>query len=196
MKNTYHSDKQRLRLFNMTIMSHIELWVNEHLKNNDGEVPEVLMQMKTKGFQQRVINGFTSDDVKLLQKIEKTKEFKEMKNDPTEISYLVHALLVLKWWAEDIPKDKRPALNIAENKLKYGKAHYAKGMLVAKNQSPNIYAERKKIINDTEEKAFCWYSIMKKYILEEEHARECNINRNIGSDNNDIDKPLHKTKEA
>ena len=170
MKNLCLSEKERLYLFNRVILAHLELWVQEHIDNDDGEVPDILLQMKTKGFQMRIINGFTPKEIKILKKIESTDEFKEIKNSDIQISYLVHSLVVLKLWIEDIPKDDRPALNIAEDRLKYGKAYYTKHMLLAKKLDHEFYEKEKIIIDNTEKAATKWYKLIKKQILK----GECN----------------------
>lgn len=152
-------------LFNKVVMVSIHQWVQMHIDNNDGKVPEILMRVKTKGYNMKVINGFSDDEVKLLKEIETDPVFMGIKAE--KISYLVHALVVLKLWVQDIPKKERPLLNISDTKLIHGKAVYTKHMLLAKKLDPELYASEKGIIKDTEDAARRWYAYFKVQLMEE-----------------------------
>lgn len=155
----------KLHLFNKIVMVSINQWVSTHQKNNDGEVPEILLKMSTKGYQMKVINGFSDDEVNILKSIETDPEFMGIK--AKKISYLVHALIVLKLWIEDIQKEERPFLNISDDKLKHGKALYMKHMLLAKKLDPELYASEKIIIDETEDAATKWYKYFKEQTVKD-----------------------------
>jgi len=159
------SSSNKYYFFNKVVMTSIWQWVDTHQKRNDGNVPEVLLKMKTKGYNMKVINGFSDDEVKKLKSIETDPVFMGIK--ATKISYLVHALVVLKLWVEKIPKKDRPVLNISDKKLIKGKAEYAVHMLLAKKLKPELYADEKKIIDETEDAAKKWFQYFYDQLVEE-----------------------------
>lgn len=154
-----------LRMFNKVIMSNIHYWIQIHMENDYGPVPEILIKVKTKFSHQLKLNGFSKEEIDDLKEIESSPDFIGTSDKP--ISYLMHSLLVLKYWVEDIPKEKRPFLNMSDKKLIYGKAVYAKHMLMAKNIDPDLYHKEKDIIADTEEASLSWYKYFRNQVKEE-----------------------------
>jgi len=155
----------KYELFNKVVNASLLQWIDTHRKNNDGEVPDILMRVRTQAFNTKALNEFTDEEVDILKQIETDPEFMGIKAE--EISYLVHALIVLKLWVEDIPKNKRPRYNINEGKMKIGKAAYLKHMLLAKKHDPSLYASEKGIIDDTEDAAYKWFEYFKNQLIKE-----------------------------
>lgn len=153
----------KYQLFNKVVLASIHQWVSTHQKKNDGKVPDILLKLSTKGFNMKAVTGFENDEVKKLKAVETDPEFMGIK--AKEISYLIHALVVLKLWIEDIPKRERPLLNISDDKMILGKAVYFKHMLLAKQVDPELYASEKLIIDETVEAAELWYKYFKKELV-------------------------------
>jgi len=155
----------KYKLFTKVVLAMINQYVTAHQKGNDGEVPDVLLKVSTKGFAVRAINGFTDKEVETLMEIEKDPEFKEIKS--REISYLIMSLIILKKWVELVPKNQRPIMNISDKKMSIGKAQYAIHMLKAKQLKPEMYEKEKGIIEETETTANDWFAYFQNRLLQE-----------------------------
>jgi len=144
---------------NRTVLAQSFIWVQNHIDKRDGELPDICYKIKTAGYNSLHINRFSNEEAKLLEEITTSEEFNPIRN--TDISLVVMALEVMRLWIEDVPKNKRPLININDKKLLRGKNEYLMYMLAVKKSNPDIYQEQKDIIETTSANAQRWYNHMK-----------------------------------
>ena len=149
---------------NRIVLSHINLWIQQHIDNKDGDLPEICHKLRSAGYASRVINGFSDDEVKVLMAIEKDSEFIPIKDK--EISLVIMALEVMKQHVGSVPKElRRPSIHISDKKLLQGKGAYAMDMLKTKISNKEMYGRQKEVIDSTAEHADLWYNWMTEAIL-------------------------------
>ena len=153
-------------LFNSFVSASILQWIDSHTKNDDGIVPPILKEVRTKCYYHKALYPFTDEEIDIFQAIDKEPRFQELK--AVEISYLIMALAVLKLWIKDIPKDKRQVMNIADRRMSIGSAHYAMHMLKAKQLAPELYASEKSIIRNTNTHSVEWYEYFKNKLVKDQ----------------------------
>ncbi len=163
--------ERRYGFFNRIVLSHCELWLKQHIKERESDLPEICYLIKSAGYASRVINAFSDDEARILEAIAKDEEFIPIKEK--EISLVIMALEVMKVHVTEIPKELRtPKLNISDKRLKVGKGAYAIHMLKAKRIKPELYEEQKEIIDDTSNHAKVWYSWMRNAIINGKYEKE------------------------
>jgi len=162
------NDKQRY-LFNRLVLAHCWLWIQKHIDDEDKlYTPDFAYRLKTAGYNSRAIHGFHSEEIDLLDELGKEPEFEKITKG--EISLLVMALELAKIWAEDIPKDQRPNINISDKKLLVGKKHYVMELLNMRVKGAKNYDDQKAIVEDTALHSKIWYNYVNKYIKENYHG--------------------------
>jgi len=92
------------------------------------------------------------------------------------ISFVIFVMELVKMWALEYPKEKRPLLSVGERNLKKGKGLFTNEMLAKKfskkKEEKEEYTELKKIINDSQSLAQEWYTIHRKELWALDYGSE------------------------
>ncbi len=146
-------------LLNRVVLASCYLWIQNHLNERPkGDIPDICFKIKTAGYNSLHINRFSQEEAELLKTITHSEEFKPIKD--TNISLIVMPLEVMRIWIANVPKDKRPILNINDHKLVRGKHNYLEYMMDIKKKHPEMYEKQKHIIDVTAKNAESWYKHM------------------------------------
>lgn len=105
------------------------------------------------------LHPYTRDETWILKELD--PHFKKMLD--MQLSYQVFAFEILALWAQDVPKEQRPLLNISDHKLKKGHRHYFKELLTLKKRNGYKYKQTKAIMEISIEKAAEFYNFVNKY---------------------------------
>lgn len=147
------------------ILGHVHMWINGHIKQKDGDIPDLCHKLKFEGYKSKTINRFDESEADILREIGDREDFQELKTKP--ISLIVMALEVVRIWVEDIPAEERCVkMNISDKKLLIGKNIYFRYMMGAKRRNKELYDNQKKIIEETSTHAQSWYNYMKEALFE------------------------------
>lgn len=152
-------------MLNRTVLAQTFLWIKDHTEKKEGHIPDICHRIKTAGYNSAMINQFDKDERNMLRTITQTDEFEEIKK--VDISMIVMALEVMKLWVLDIPKKKRPLINISDKKLMMGKNLYTIYMLKCKKENREMYDQQKEIITSSAEHARIWYNYMRSSLVKD-----------------------------
>jgi hypothetical protein len=157
------SDKEKWWLFNWSILAHISVYLEKGFEEYNGnELDPTIYKLRQKAHSLSVIHRINPGEVKYLQDIT-TDEFEERMN--TDIAFIIFALHLAKLYIELIPKKKRYDLNISKAKIQLANSRWVVPMLQAKNQYPEIYQEKKEIMNDSRDLAEYFFNFMYENII-------------------------------
>jgi len=157
-------EEKKYGLLNRVVLGNIHMWLDQHSKEKEADMPDICYKLKSAGYASRVINGFSDEERDFMHSLTKDEEFMEIANK--HISLVVMALEVMKYHIEHTePHQRAPKLNINERKLRMGKAVYAIHMLKTKQVNKKLYDKQKEVIDDTEKHSKVWYDNMKKHIF-------------------------------
>jgi len=157
-------EQRRASLLNRMVLAYTYIWLKQHTERMNVDMPEICYKLKSAGYASKVINGFSDDERRIMDRINETKEFQD--NSKVLISLVVMALEVMKNHVEAMPQKLRtPKLNISDKKLVQGKAAYTMYMLKAKRVDKQAYDTQKEVIDTTAEHASSWYNFMKNAIM-------------------------------
>ncbi len=153
-------------LLNRCVLAQCYLWIENHTEARDGELPDICYKIRGAGHSSLHINRFSYEESELLKEITSSEEFKHIRE--VDISLIVMALECMRLWIEDVPKDKRPLININDKRLLKGKNEYVMYMLRIKEKHPRLYNVQKEIIARTAANSVLWYNFMRKELLKEQ----------------------------
>ena len=110
---------------------------------------------------------FSAEEAKLLQSFSQDPILERIKNQ--EISYVIYALSLLKFWVEEVPLKARKHihLGVGNKKLLMGASAFAIFMLKQKRQDETIYKEKKQIINKSVLNARHYFSFFEENLTKE-----------------------------
>ncbi len=144
---------------NKLVLFHVESYIQMTLDSKD-PVPPHLMQLKLGIITYRKFNRFTQEEADIVLKFAENEELKEFM--AAEVSFVVFSLELMKLWIAYVPKKQRPILGVSDKKFKLGGDTFWKQMLIAKEMSPEEYAQKKQIIKDSKEIAGKFFEFAKR----------------------------------
>lgn len=147
----------KYQMFNNVLLRHVLQYIDTE-KKEDNHIPDIAHKIRLQAFYFKAINNFTDEEIKQLMEIGEEEEFIWIKNK--EISLIVMALELMKLWVDIVPKENRPVFNISDKKLTMGKNHYILGLIDLKHREPELYKEKKEIVESTAAHAKVWFSYM------------------------------------
>ncbi len=131
-------------LLNKVILFTVDTYI-ARMRSEGLELPSLLNDLRLGIIAYKPANRFTEEESKIVLAYSKDEELTEIIH--TEISHIVFILIVIKLWAELIPKKDRPFLNISDKRLMKGRAEYAMFMLKLKQRNKESYEDKKDIID-------------------------------------------------
>lgn len=105
------------------------------------------------------LHKFTEKDAMLIKELD--PHFKRILS--VNLSFQVFAFEILAIWAQDVPKERRPFLNISDQKIKRGHRYYFKELIKLKQRNGYKHAEVKEIMEISIAKAAEFYDFLNKY---------------------------------
>jgi len=150
--------------FNRLILFTVEAYISRALEEGLSKEP----------FHQKIVSGirgymtfgrFSKEEAELLQKLGEDPVMQRIKAQ--EISFVVYALVLLKLWVENVPREARKGiyLGISNKKLLMGHSAFAITMLQMKRQNEEMYKDKKQIINDSVKNASDFFSFFEEKLV-------------------------------
>ena len=137
-------------LFNKIILFTTDMYIDRMRKENT-QLPKTLEQLSIALVGYKHHNRFTDKEAEYVLKLAKDPGLDEVVK--TDVSPIIFTLTIIKLWVESIDKKDRPNLNISDKKLIKGRAEYAIQMIKLKKEKPEIYEEKREIIDSSVETA-------------------------------------------
>jgi len=156
-------NRQQLNLLNRLVLAQVYIF-SKQCEVDKSSMPDIAFRMKTAGFNSFHINKFTDEERAHIKKIANLPPMEDLKK--TQTSSVINILELMRIWAEDIPKEDRPNINISDKLLLRGKNHYIMHMIALKRNTPETYVEMDDLIVVSTENIEKWYNMAKDYIKE------------------------------
>jgi len=156
-------NKEQLYLFNRLILAQTYIF-SKQCEVDNADMPPVAYRIKSAAFSSFHINRFNEEERVCIKTIAELPEMDEIKKMQT--SAVINILELMRIWSNDIPKEFRPNINIADSKLALGKNHYVMHMLKLRKNNAEVHAEMKELVALSTQSVEKWYNIVFKYIKE------------------------------
>lgn len=149
-------------IFNRVALFTVQEYLNRYKES--AMLEEVHGKLRTAIGGYLIFHKFNKDQAKQVVKVTTSDEFKKICDH--QISDIVFALEFIKLWVEDIPKQHRPHLGIADHRLVMGRGTFAIAMIMMKKQDESKHAEKRQIIDDSVITAKHVYAYLKKEFVQ------------------------------
>jgi len=155
--------EKQLQLFNRLILAQAYIF-SKQCEQDNSDMPPIAYRIKTAAFNSFHINKFNDEERACIKNIAELPGMDELKQMQT--SAIINILELIRIWVEEIPKEKRPNINISDNKLILGKNHYVIHMIKLRKDRPDVHSEMRELVQLSTESVEKWYNMAYIYIKE------------------------------
>jgi len=136
------------KLFKKLILFTVEGYLTKAME--EGLTQEPLHKDLVSGIRSYMTFGRLSpDEAKILIELGNDEYMEKIKK--IEIAFVIFAMELMRLYVTEIPREERKGiyLGVSNKKLLHGRAYFAKTMLVMKQTNPEVYKEKREIIDDS-----------------------------------------------